>query len=584
MEEHSVEISNRIKNIIWTVCGDYSMETKPDVEAFLRNKYLALYDGIKQGAFAKYFNKEEVSLYLVKKVFLQAMEAPLLEIAQLCMDISVGKRIAIERRGVDNIRKKAYEFILEEDFDWLVKSELGILKIALMREELDHQMEAKEERLRERIESLRELESATETIEIIRKIDECYNAWVDKDFVMREGKLEDVLAISMEELMEFDWRKFLSEEMYEDNFAAYMEKMMQEMTQTAQRKNDGEPGNSGTHIRRISEEEFKKIHSYVELNFGASYQTLLEKERTQNLLCRGIHENCSLHFTDGVLANPVKKNYSYEYAKKQQSKNKYAYHFSHALVKRNIELLTGTLIKSIQLRQEETEIIVDKGQLRPERLWKVGRTSDAKIFSQKQKMDGRELVVDLLIDASGSQRVRQDKVVLQAYIIMQALSNAKIPHRVMSYCTFWNHTILQRFREYDDSSSVNEQIFSFVTSSNNRDGLAIRAISQGLLQRQEEQKILIILSDGRPYDAVVTRPNLKIPVSYQGDNAVRDTGVEVRRLRNMGVAVLGVFVGEEQDLEAEKKIFGKDFAYIRDMNGFSLVVGQYLIRQLLNET
>ena len=39
MEEHSVEIANRIKNIIWTVCGDYSMDTKPDVEAFLRNKY-----------------------------------------------------------------------------------------------------------------------------------------------------------------------------------------------------------------------------------------------------------------------------------------------------------------------------------------------------------------------------------------------------------------------------------------------------------------------------------------------------------------------------------------------------------------
>lgn len=583
MEEHSVEITNRIKNIIWTVCGDYSMDTKPDVEAFLRNKYLALYDGIKQGAFAKYFNKEEVSLYLVKKVFLQAMEAPLLEIAQLCMEIAVGKRIAIERRGVDNIRKKAYEFILEEDFDWLVKSELGVLKIALMREELDGQMASREERMRERIESLRELESATETIDVIRKIDACYNAWVDKDFEKREGSLEQVLAISMEELMEFDWRKFLSEEMYEENFVAYMEKMMQEMTQTGQRKQDTDSGNNGKHIRRMSEEEFKKIHSYVELNFGASYQTPLDKERTQNLVCRGNHEHCSLHFTDGILANPVQRNYPYEYAKKQQSKNKYAYHFHHALVKRNIEVLTGTLRKSIQLRQEETEVILDKGRLRPERLWKVGRTSDAKIFAQKQKMDGRELVVDLLIDASGSQRVRQDKVVLQAYIIMQALSNAKISHRVMSYCTFWNHTILQRFREYDAPASANEQIFSFVTSSNNRDGLAIRAISQGLLEREEEQKILIILSDGRPYDAVVNRPNLKIPISYQGDLAVRDTGVEVRRLRNMGVAVLGVFVGEEQDLEAEKKIFGKDFAYIRDMNNFSLVVGQYLVKQLLNE-
>ena len=40
--------------------------------------------------------------------------------------------------------------------------------------------------------------------------------------------------------------------------------------------------------------------------------------------------------------------------------------------------------------------------------------------------------------------------------------------------------------------------------------------------------------------------------------------------------MLGVFAGKEQDLQAEKKIFGKDFAYIRDIRNFSNVVGQYL--------
>ena len=58
LEERQLEIANRMKNIIWTVCGDYTLEAKPDVEAFLKSKYIALYDGIKQGAFAKYFEKE----------------------------------------------------------------------------------------------------------------------------------------------------------------------------------------------------------------------------------------------------------------------------------------------------------------------------------------------------------------------------------------------------------------------------------------------------------------------------------------------------------------------------------------------
>ena len=194
--------------------------------------------------------------------------------------------------------------------------------------------------------------------------------------------------------------------------------------------------------------------------------------------------------------------------------------------------------------------------------------------------DNTDFVVDILIDASGSQMSRQGDVALQAYMISSALSNVEIPHRVMSYCTFWDHTILHRFREYDDPVSADEDIFNYVTSSNNRDGLAIKAAGYSLLQREEEKKILIILSDGRPYDVIINRPNAKNPAPYQGKYAISDTATEVRRLRSQGVSVLGVFAGEEKDLPAEKKIFGKDFAYIRDIGNFSKIVGRYLTKQL----
>ena len=65
-----------------------------------------------------------------------------------------------------------------------------------------------------------------------------------------------------------------------------------------------------------------------------------------------------------------------------------------------------------------------------------------------------------------------------------------------------------------------------------------------------------------------------------GKYAINDTATEVRHLRNLGVCVLGVFAGEEKDLSTEKKIFGKDFAYIRDISNFSRIVGRYLIIQL----
>ena len=119
----------------------------------------------------------------------------------------------------------------------------------------------------------------------------------------------------------------------------------------------------------------------------------------------------------------------------------------------------------------------------------------------------------------GSQMGRQGEVAIQAYIISEALSNVEIPHRVMSFCTFWDYTILHRFREYDAPRSANEDIFNYVTSSNNRDGLAIKTAGYSLLQREEEKKILIVLSDGRPYDMIVNRPNAKKSQALSGKDS-----------------------------------------------------------------
>ena len=583
LEERQLEIANRMKNIIWTVCGDYTLEAKPDVEGFLKSKYIALYDGIKQGAFAKYFEKETLSMYLVKKVYLGAREDALVAIAQLCIEKAVGNRIARERKGVASIQKKAYAYVLDHEMDTLVRSEFGRLQLAMMRQVLTGDRRC-EEKIRKQLDRIEPLEEAVDTMEVIRTIDACYNAWVDPGFEQMHGNLEQVLAVTVEELMEYNWRDFLTEEMYEENFEAYLEQMSKQMTATgqnhAEEKEEKEDSSKKRKIIRVSEEDLKKVYTYIELNFGKTYLSPLEEKKINFQLCRGIHADCGLYFTDGILANPVKRNYQLEYAKKQQGKNKYAYYDNHRTVKQNIAILSGILKKAMAMRQEETTILSDRGRICPERLWKIGRSRDAKLFSQICPADGSTFVVDVLIDASGSQRVRQEQVALQAYIIMQALSSVHIPHRVMSFCTFWDHTILQRYREYDEDASANEKIFNFTTSSNNRDGLAIRAASLGLLEREEERKIMIILSDGRPYDVILNRPNARNPQPYHGDYAVRDTGTEVRRLRNLGVSVLGVFAGEEKDLEAEKKIFGRDFAYIRDISRFSCIVGSYLNKQL----
>lgn len=589
-EEFELELENRIKNLIWTVSGDYTLDVKPDIESYHRSHAVGLYDGIKQGAFARYFNREELSLYLMKKIYLHGEEGPLMSLAQLCIEWSVAERITKEREGIKEIRKKALEDTLEMDFSRLAASEPGRLKLMLFKECLNGS-EPATNRMRAFMEQVQALSDAKETIELIHTIDKLYNAMVDPNFEKRYGNLETVLAVSLEELAEFSWKDYLEEEALEESFGTYLEHLNEAMTnldkmelnQETKKEEAEEETSQKKKILVVDEEALSKMHSYVQRNYGIGYLSETEEKRRNLLLCRGIHSDCSLYFTEGVLKHAVLRNYQYEYAKKQRDKNRYEYYNNHRMVKNNIRQLSDMLKKALVMRDEVQETISDRGRIVPSRLWRVGRSHDSRVFLRKLNHDNSDFVVDVLIDASGSQRKRQGQVAMQAYILSEVLSIANVPHRVMSFCTFWDYTILHRFREYEDDRSANENIFEYNTSSNNRDGLAIKAAGYELLNREEEHKILIVLSDGRPYDVILNRPNARNPQPYQGKYAISDTAFEVRKLRSKGVCVLGVFAGEEKDLPAEKKIFGKDFAYIRDVAGFSGIVGRYLLKQLERE-
>ena len=585
VDDRRFELENRIRKLLWTVSGDYGLSVKPDVSLFLRSRDIALYDGIKQGAFARYYDRDCMGMYLVKKVFLQAKENELTLIAQLCIEEAVGEKICRERPGVRSMQRLAFEDILDQEFEEMPAPGdlLARLKIAVLRRRLEGDSFRIERRLQPYMDLVSRAGKAQDTMELIRIVDELYNGLADPLFEKLHGNLERVLSVTLKELTEYSWEDFLTEELYEDALESYVEQLTGQITgleDTSVTDAMEEKRQAKHKITLVSPEALEKAHTYVELNYGKTYLTEQEEKRMNHLMCKGIHGDCSLYFTEGILKNPVNRNYQYEYAARLRNKNIWLYHDKHRIVKRNIAALTDMLRKSLVLRSEEQTVLSDRGTILPSRLWRIGRSSEATVFQRELKADAADFVVDVLIDASGSQMSRQGEVALQAYIISEALSNVEIPHRVMSFCTFWDYTILHRFREYDDPRTANDNIFNYVTSSNNRDGLALKTAGYGLLQREEEKKILIVLSDGRPYDVIVNRPNARNPRPYQGAVAISDTATEVRLLRNLDVSVLGVFAGEEKDLSTEKKIFGKDFAYIRDIRNFSKIVGRYLTRQL----
>lgn len=575
-EEYQYEIENRMRNLLWAVSGDYELDVELDIRSFQRSKYISLYDAVKQGAFARYFSKDEFGIYLVKKLYLGADEAALANLAQMCVDQAISEKVIDERRGVATLRKKAFEDILERDFTAMSKpgNLPGRMKIAMLQEGIDGIYSA-EKRIQQQVEELFSIRQAEQTMDVIRKVDMFYNRLVDPDFETRIGDLETVLAVSAEDLKKFDWQDFLDE--------AASESALEEMIRQANSSllpEDEEDRKARAGRILVTEEAAKKMHSYIELHFGTSYMDELERQRLDRRVCRGVHADCRLYFTDGIIHNYVRENNTYVMAKRTWEMNQRFYRQNQRVARHNIQELGDILKRSMQAQNEEERYLSSCGTILPARLWKVGRSEDARLFVKEIQRRSSDFVVDVLIDASGSQRSRQHLVALQGYILSAALSRAGIPHRVLSFCTFWDHTIMRRFREYEEGREADWRLMEFTSSSNNRDGLALRAAADGLLNRPEENKVLIVLSDGRPNDLVVNRPNVRNPAVYTGEYAVKDTAAEVRRLRSQGIAVLGVFAGEEKDLMAERRIFGKDFAYIRDISTFAHIVGRYLKKQV----
>ncbi|MEI3176339.1 MAG: hypothetical protein V8S96_07730 [Lachnospiraceae bacterium] len=217
-ETWKLEAENRVRNLMWTVSGNYSLDTKLDMDSFERSKYISLYDAVKQGAFAKYFDKNALALYVVKKQFLGAEAGPLMTLAQTAVDMAVHKRAEAERSGVADLRLRAFHDVIElGDFRAFSESMAGRVKYTVMKQALEPGYTTTK-KLTEAAEELHGLEYARTTMDIIRAVDHLYNQLFDQTFERRQGDLEEVLSVTPEELAEFGWKDFLKDLAVEESF------------------------------------------------------------------------------------------------------------------------------------------------------------------------------------------------------------------------------------------------------------------------------------------------------------------------------------------------------------------------------
>lgn len=88
---------------------------------------------------AKFFDKDFLGMYLVKKIFMGADEAALTFVSQLCIEEAIGERICEQRPGIWEMQRKACEDILDQEYETMPSAadKLGYLRVNLLRRRID---------------------------------------------------------------------------------------------------------------------------------------------------------------------------------------------------------------------------------------------------------------------------------------------------------------------------------------------------------------------------------------------------------------------------------------------------------------
>lgn len=331
-------------------------------------------------------------------------------------------------------------------------------------------------------------------------------------------------------------------------------------------------------LLNADKEGYHGSDEFIEDFYGKSVFPEMRVRSLEKKLATGVHAGKFLYFTKGVYTDSPNAKFYKKNRDEVFAKNKDYIEKNLAINNRSIKELAQTIKNSIANYEDFADVSKAYGIVDSTKAWKASVLKDFKIFDNVENDDVSTFKVDLLLDSSASQRNRQEIIANQAYIIENAMDEVGIPIRVMSFSTLRDHTVFNLFRDYNEKHN-NKEIFKYFASGSNRDGLAFKVLNELIDKTKDNEKhIVIILSDGRPNDEKANINTVKLleKEQYVGDVAVNDTAKEIRNIKNEDVSVLGVFTGEDEDIENGKLIYGTDFCRITSLENFSKIVSIFM--------
>ena len=168
-----------------------------------------------------------------------------------------------------------------------------------------------------------------------------------------------------------------------------------------------------------------------------------------------------------------------------------------------------------------------------------------------------ELAVGLLIDESGSMGCgdRCTYARASAIILYDFCRSLGIPVMVYGHTTGYSKGVdlfsYAEFESYDNDDKY--RMMDIGARNSNRDGAALRFVAERLSKRQEDVKLLILISDGQPADW-----------GYSGTAAEEDLRGIKKEYQRKGILFVAAAIGDDkQNIE---RIYGDSFLDITDLN------------------
>ena len=184
--------------------------------------------------------------------------------------------------------------------------------------------------------------------------------------------------------------------------------------------------------------------------------------------------------------------------------------------------------------------------------------NDGKVF-YKNNLPNEipRISVGLLLDESGSMSCGDRSTYARAaaiilYDFCQALN---IPVMVYGHSTSWSRGVdLYSYAEFDAIDKNDKyRMMDISARGSNRDGAALRYVAEQLSKREEEVRILILVSDGQPADT-----------GYSGTAAEEDLRGIKQEYKRKGLLFVAAAIGDDkQNIE---RIYGDSFLDITDLN------------------